>query len=481
MTLNWIEIVKQTKRSERYWKPRLQNPLHKAYNENEESLKAWLSFYEDAKKDIDSELLDVYKKIGKDEPLISDFYRKNHLQQIEKQIEKTVLAIGKKEELYTKGRIKHGISLGTRTVSEVLGTPLLNQRAIDELIKRPWAEGDFSSRIWDNKAQLIANMKSELTAGIVKGDGIYKVADRLDARMNVGRSDTQRLVRTEYMHALNAGQIETYKANGVKQVEWVATMDNAGCDTCKSRNHKVYDIDKIPHIHPNCRCTTIPYISEEIIDQQAEELEEVKKQVINLRESKEKSISFVEVDGKLRKDFQIQSDKWVDSLERNEVRALSNFTEDWYGDMNGLLIDPNFDSIDNDYVYFNIDYLDQALSKFSLNRAIITYRGISKKEKEFILKGDTFKEFKSMSANKKVAQDFSDDSWDSGGIVKFKIPKGTEGAYIGDNSEVPGEQEFLLNRGSKYTVEETDEGLEVTIIGKDKKKLPSYFFDDDEY
>ncbi len=52
-----------------------------------------------------------------------------------------------------------------------------------------------------------------------------------------------------------------------------------------------------------------------------------------------------------------------------------------------------------------------------------------------------------------------------GRVVKFLIPKGTQGAYIGTNSSMKKESEFLLNRNLKYTVEIVDNILEVTILG----------------
>ncbi|KFN92164.1 phage head morphogenesis protein [Tetragenococcus muriaticus] len=273
---NHLKAAAQAKKNSKYWQKRLRDPLYKAYNENEKATRAWLHFYEDAKKDIDAELMDVYKQIGKDDPKISDFYRSNHLEKIEKQIEKSLEAIGNKEDTYLKGKIKDGVTLGSKTVSDALQTSMLNKRAIDQLIKQPWQDGDFSSRIWDNKAQLISSMKSELTAGIVKGDGIYKVADRLDKRLDVGKSQTQRLARTEYMHALNAGQLETYRENGYDKLEWVASEDGRGCDTCHIRNGKQYSINDVPVLpaHPNCRCTMIPVITDEMIEEQAKELEE---------------------------------------------------------------------------------------------------------------------------------------------------------------------------------------------------------------
>lgn len=228
-----------------------------------------MTVYQQAKKDIEAELFNAYTKINKEEPLISDFYRYNHLQKIEKQIEQSILELGAKEEDFTKLALQHATNLGSKTVNNVLETGVLNKGAINQLIKSPWAGSNYSDRIWKNKAQLIASMKSELTNGIVQGKSIYEVANMMDDRLQVGRSQTQRLVRTEYMHALNMGQIESYKAKGYKKLRWVATMDNKTSEICRSRNGKEYDIDNLPDIpaHPNCRCTYVPVITQEMIDE----------------------------------------------------------------------------------------------------------------------------------------------------------------------------------------------------------------------
>lgn len=260
-----------------YWQRRLQNPLHKAYNENEQATRAWLTVYEQAKKDIEAELFHAYNKINKPKPLISDFYRYNHLQKIEKQIEQSILELGVKEDDFTKSALQHAAKLGSQTVSSVLQTGVLNKTAIDQMVKQPWAGDNYSDRIWKNKAQLIASMKSELTSGIIQGKSIYQVANMMDARLQVGRSQTQRLVRTEYMHALNQGQIETYRSNGYKKLRWIATMDDKTSDICRKRNGKEYAIDNLPDIpaHPNCRCTLVPVISQATIDKAAGELQAV--------------------------------------------------------------------------------------------------------------------------------------------------------------------------------------------------------------
>ena len=268
-----------------YWQRRLQNPLHKSYNENEQATRQWLSVYQQASKDIKAEIFDTYQKMNIEKPLISDFYRYNNLQKIEKQINDSVLQLGVKEADFTKQALQHATLVGSQAAADVLNTNVLNKRAIDELIMRPWHDSNFSDRIWKNKAQLINSLKSELTNGIIQGKSIYEVANTIDGRLDVGRSQTQRLVRTEYMHALNQGQIESYRAKGYSKLKWIATMDDKTSKICRKRNGKEYDIDRLPDIpaHPNCRCTMVPVITDEMIENAGNRLRDAKEKASKAR------------------------------------------------------------------------------------------------------------------------------------------------------------------------------------------------------
>lgn len=264
-----------------YWQRRLQNPLHKAYNENEQATRQWLSVYQQASKDIKAEIFDTYQKMNIEKPLISDFYRYNNLQKIEKQINDSILQLGSKEVDYTKQSLQHATLVGSQAAADVLNTNVLNKSAIDELIKRPWHDANFSDRIWKNKAQLINSLKSELTNGIIQGKSIYEVANTIDGRLDVGRGQTQRLVRTEYMHALNQGQIESYRAKGYTKLKWIATMDDKTSKICRKRNSKEYDIENLPDIpaHPNCRCTMVPVIDMAAAEKRGDEIRKLKEQI----------------------------------------------------------------------------------------------------------------------------------------------------------------------------------------------------------
>ena len=108
------------------------------------------------------------------------------------------------------------------------------------------------------------------------------------------------------------------------------------------------------------------------------------------------------------------------------------------------------------------EYIDKALSTFNLNNDIVCYRGVCKEEFNTLLKDSCLKGFTSMSVNHNVAKAFVERNKD-GKLVVFKIKKGTDGAYIGDNSTYPEEQEFLLSRNARFTSKIVNNILEVEI------------------
>lgn len=73
------------------------------------------------------------------------------------------------------------------------------------------------------------------------------------------------LVESEIVRIHAEAQLDTFQANGVKDlrllVEWTTAGDNKVCPLCEARAGTVYTIEKarglIPY-HPNCRCSWTP-------------------------------------------------------------------------------------------------------------------------------------------------------------------------------------------------------------------------------
>ena len=74
------------------------------------------------------------------------------------------------------------------------------------------------------------------------------------------------VVRTSVQHVASAARQETWEANSkiIKRYQFLATLDGSTSQICRSLDLKEFEINKgpVPPLHPNCRSTTIPVISD---------------------------------------------------------------------------------------------------------------------------------------------------------------------------------------------------------------------------
>ena len=174
--------------------------------------------------------------------------------------------------------------------------------------------------------------------------------------------------------------------------------------------------------------------------------------------------NYVNVEGGVLKRIKASSDRWFKKLtgtQQESVRLLTG--GNYYHDLNKIAYNKDFNPSNKEELINMSNVLDESFKKFKMKDDIIAYRGMSKTELKSLLEGNIFKEFKHLSIDKEVAKRFSKMSVDGGVVVKFHLPKGTNGAYIGDYSQFKNEKEFVLNRNSKYE-----------IVTKNKKEVEVY-------
>ena len=144
---------------------------------------------------------------------------------------------------------------------------------IETAVSKPWASDgkDFSSRIWDNKTQLMNTLQTEMTRSFMIGEGVAPLINRIQKRFNVSFSNARRLVETETAYVQEKAMLDTYDALDVEQYQILAVLDLKTSDICRHLDKKVFDRKDakpgitMPPFHCYCRSTTIPYI-EEITD-----------------------------------------------------------------------------------------------------------------------------------------------------------------------------------------------------------------------
>lgn len=164
-------------------------------------------------------------------------------------------------------------------------------------------------------------IRAELEEGIRKGEGIGKIATRINEIFdNCETVRSFKISRTETSRATNFVAVEGYRQSGVvKGKEWLTAFDERTCEECISMNGKVVELDEnffdkgeevgdleldydnvgYPPLHVNCRCTTIPIIGrrnikveideskKKEVDEEIKKLKETRKKVENLISEKD--------------------------------------------------------------------------------------------------------------------------------------------------------------------------------------------------
>lgn len=88
----------------------------------------------------------------------------------------------------TAFEIQKGLGLGWNITA-------LNQRKLEALLSKPWtADGKtFRDRCWEHKANLVSGVQSTLTQGLLRGDGLQKLTNRIKNQFNASRYKAGRL------------------------------------------------------------------------------------------------------------------------------------------------------------------------------------------------------------------------------------------------------------------------------------------------
>ncbi|HOL08029.1 MAG TPA: minor capsid protein [Methanomassiliicoccaceae archaeon] len=162
------------------------------------------------------------------------------------------------EEAMKAGKTRASALLKAAGVQAVLGDVVVNPLVKETLYKRNLA---LLKGITEDMGK---NIQVQLSEGILKGEGMSKLAKRLVESTGIAEDRAKLIARTETMFAFNTAAKEEYQRYGVEKVEWVAALDERMCDICGKYHGKIYPIDAVPDApaHPNCRCVKIPYIEE---------------------------------------------------------------------------------------------------------------------------------------------------------------------------------------------------------------------------
>lgn len=208
----------------------------------------------------------------------------NRLKQLMEQINKELSRLGRAEiRLVTRHLEDTLITQYMRTVYAIgkginvkMGFNRFSQKYIETTLNYPWSGAMFSDRIWDNKKLLLKRLREGLTQSMILGEGVSKIAKRINDGINNAYLNAQRVARTEVMRVCYVAERQALEDNGIKKVQYSAFFDGRTCDKCKKLDGKIYTLGKelpLPR-HPHCRCTYLPVL-DKLTDKQLNEATQV--------------------------------------------------------------------------------------------------------------------------------------------------------------------------------------------------------------
>lgn len=161
-------------------------------------------------------------------------------------------------------RTSFNLDVDIGTMQYLNGADINKLRSIANL---PWAPDgmDFKRRMEVNNAKMLAELQKQLMQGCITGRPYEEMAAGLRETIDLKKYESERLIKTEATHVSTVAERESYLMHGVKEYEFLATLDHKTCDICGPLDGQHFKISEMiegtnaPPMHPNCRCDTIPY------------------------------------------------------------------------------------------------------------------------------------------------------------------------------------------------------------------------------
>lgn len=173
------------------------------------------------------------------------------------------------------------------------------------------------------------------------------------------------------------------------------------------------------------------------------------------------------------------SDAWFNSMNGNEYASVRSYTRvNGSVDINKHLLGL---SDGGSAVKREIKNIDSALKKYDLDENVVAFRGDAAKYYDDWNVGEirSREAFTSTSLDKEMSQAYIDNIKNNknmdGIMIEVRVPKGTNCGYIGRNTAITenfeyleNEFELLLARGTKFkVVEKTDNTMVLEVIANE--------------
>lgn len=156
-----------------------------------------------------------------------------------------------------------------------------DNETLNEAIHEKWLGLNYSDRIWKDKGKLIDSLNTTFLQGVAQGHNPRKIAQNMSDKYQSNYYNCERLARTEFIHITNLATYNSYKEHKIEKYQFLCALDERTCPICGSLDNEIFDLKyknegiNYPVMHPNCRCTTVPYFEPDEIDRMFDEAQRV--------------------------------------------------------------------------------------------------------------------------------------------------------------------------------------------------------------
>ena len=215
---------------------------------------------------LDKYIKGNYKaRISRLEKIQAQIYAKAKSVYTEEQLQHTMCYEGVINKSYYKAiydtQMGTGFDFAFSNIDDNMVSALLNER---------WSGKNYSQRIWGN-TDILAESLSQIVGGaMISGQSIEKTSRQIRERFDVAKYYADRLVRTETNHFNNEADAMAYEEMDVDKYVFIATLDTRTSTMCQNLDNHVFKLSErqvgvnYPPMHPNCRSKTRAYMGEEI-------------------------------------------------------------------------------------------------------------------------------------------------------------------------------------------------------------------------
>lgn len=292
-----------------YWDKRAIKRLTDAEKQSEAYIKRIQKLYDQANKNIQRDIENVYRNYSKATGLdvqslktlltkieteklweelrrqgLDQYVKGNYKARISR-LEKIQAQIyAKAKSVYTEEQLQHTLcyegvinnSYYKAIYDTQMGTGIdfafsnIDDNMVSALLNERWSGKNYSQRIWGN-TDILAESLSQIVGGaMISGQSIEKTSRQIRERFDVAKYYADRLVRTETNHFNNEADAMAYEEMDVDKYVFIATLDTRTSTICQGLDNRVFELSErqvgvnYPPMHPNCRSKTRAYMGEEI-------------------------------------------------------------------------------------------------------------------------------------------------------------------------------------------------------------------------